>query len=68
MNKTRIKVEVRNGDISTALKIFKRRNIESGHIQELRDRKEYIKPSAIRRRQKLVAIYVQKKKILNENE
>jgi ribosomal protein S21 len=55
-----VKVEVRKGDINTALKIFKRKVASSNHIDELRDRKEYIKPTTKRR------LVKQKAKRLNE--
>jgi small subunit ribosomal protein S21 len=49
MSVTLVSVEVRNGDINKALKLFKKRVESSGHIKELRDRKEYKKPSTIKR-------------------
>jgi small subunit ribosomal protein S21 len=48
MRCTLISVEVK-GDINKALKEYKRKVLKSGHILELRDRKEYQKPSAIKR-------------------
>lgn len=51
-----VRVIVRNGDINKALKFFKNKVEESGHIQELKERKEYIKPKTIRRKIKLNAI------------
>ena len=47
-----VSVEVRNGDIQNALKLFKQRVEKSGHIKELRDRKEFKKPSTIKREQR----------------
>ena len=59
--KTRlVTVEVRKGDINTALKIFKRKVAASGHIDELKDRREYTKPTTKRR------LVKQKAKRLNE--
>jgi small subunit ribosomal protein S21 len=52
MSVTLVSVEVRNGDIQKALKLFKQRVEKSGHIQELRDRREYKKPSTIKREQR----------------
>ncbi|MBT8327203.1 MAG: 30S ribosomal protein S21 [Bacteroidia bacterium] len=52
----KVRVEVRNGDINRALKLYKSKTIESGHLQELRDRKEYTKPTTVRRRKKQQAI------------
>jgi small subunit ribosomal protein S21 len=54
--KPRVSVEVRKGDINRALKIFKKRGFNSGHIQELKDNKEYTKPSVSRRRKKQKAV------------
>jgi small subunit ribosomal protein S21 len=54
--KSLVSVQVRNGDINKALKIFKKRGFDSGHLQELRDRKEYTKPSVARRKQKQQAV------------
>ena len=49
-------VKVVNGNIELALKTFKRKLKDSGKIEELKNRKEYIKPSAIKRKQKADAI------------
>jgi ribosomal protein S21 len=54
--KALVSVEVRNGDINRALKIFKRRGFDSGHLQEVRDRKEFTKPKTKRREEKQQAI------------
>jgi small subunit ribosomal protein S21 len=45
-------VEVRNGDINKALRIFKKKVQEAGVIQEIRDRQCYVKPSEKRRKAK----------------
>jgi len=66
MSKEKIKVEVRNGDIVRALKIFKRRIIESGHLQELRDRQAYVKPTTARRKKKQQAIRANNRRIITE--
>ena len=42
-------VKVRNGDLNRALKIFKKKVNEFGILQEVKNRQEYIKPSAIKR-------------------
>jgi len=63
---TKVRVEVRKGDINRALKIFKRRGMDSGHLQELKDRKEYTKPKTARRKQKLDAIRRNNKEVLFE--
>ncbi len=56
MSKSKVKIKVRKGDINRALKLFKRLVRESEHLQELRDRKEYVKPTTRRRLQKQNAI------------
>ena len=48
--------KVVNGNIEAALKFWKRQMKESDVLQELKDRKEFIKPSAVKRKQKMVAI------------
>jgi|GEM_PF-2153474 ribosomal protein S21 len=53
---SRITVVVKHGDINKALKIFKKKVNESGHILELRERKEYTKPKTKRRLEKQKAI------------
>jgi len=42
-------VEVRNGNLEQALRVFKRKVRKSGLIQELRDREFYTKPSERRK-------------------
>ena len=56
MKKSLVGVKVRNGDINKALKIFKRLVNESGHIQELKERREYTKPTTKKRLIKQKAI------------
>ena len=48
--------KVVNGNIEAALKFWKRQMKESEVLQELKDRKEFIKPSAVKRKQKMDAI------------
>ena len=62
-----VKVEVRKGDLNQALKIFKKRVNASGHIDELKERKEYTKPTTKRRLQKQKAIRNRKLNALKEN-
>jgi small subunit ribosomal protein S21 len=53
-------VPVKEGEnIDRALKKFKRKFDKTGTLKELRRRKQYTKPSIVRREQKLKAIYVQ---------
>ena len=49
-------VKVVHNQIEPAIKLWKRKLKESGKIEELKDRKEYIKPSAIKRKQREEAI------------
>jgi len=62
-----VKVEVRKGDLNQALKIFKKRVNASGHIDELKQRIEYTKPTTKRRLQKQKAIRNRKLNSLKEN-
>ena len=61
--KTGLTVEVRNGDVTKALRIFKKKVAEAGIIQEVRDRQEYVKPSKKRARAKAAGIARWKKKV-----
>jgi small subunit ribosomal protein S21 len=60
---SRVTVEVRNGDIAKALKKFKKKVTESGHLLELRERKEYVKPTTRRRLQKQKAVREEQKRV-----
>jgi len=51
-NKSSLTVEVRNGDFNAALRRFKKKVQEAGIIQEVRERKEYVKPSTKRAKAK----------------
>ena len=68
MSKTKVRVEVRNGDINKALKLFKRKGMDSGHLQEYRDRKEFTKPKTVRRVKKQKAIRANSLRIMNESQ
>jgi len=57
-----LKVNVKNGNIDKALKLLKRKTRNVKQIVELRDNKEYTKPSEANREKKKKAIYVNKKK------
>lgn len=61
-----IKVVVKNGDIAKALKVFKKKVNDSGHLLELRDRKEYTKPKTKRREIKLRAIRNNQRQVMLE--
>ena len=60
MQLTLASVDCTKQDINKALKEFKRKVIKSGHIQELRDRKEYKKPTTVKREQTQKAIRKEK--------
>jgi small subunit ribosomal protein S21 len=68
MGLSRVSVEVRNGDIGKALKVFKRKVEASGHLLELRERKEYTKPTTKRRLIKQKALRKNKLEVEIERE
>jgi small subunit ribosomal protein S21 len=49
-------------NIESALRVYKNKVQKIKIIQELRNRKEFVKPSVIKRKQKLKAIYTAKKR------
>jgi len=60
-------IPVKDGEnIDRALKRFKRKFQQTKTMKQLRDRKQYVKPSISRRQQKIKAIYVQKLKTREE--
>jgi len=61
-----VSVQVRNGNIQKALKIFKRRIDESGHLQLLRTKQQYTKPTTVRRKQKQQAVREEQKRVMLE--
>ena len=52
-----------NESIERALKKYKLKYNRAGVMRELRDRKQYAKPSVRRRNEKLKAVYSQKKQV-----
>ena len=52
----RVSVKVKNGNFKKALSIFKRKVRESEHLQELRERQYFTKPTTKKRKQKQQAI------------
>jgi ribosomal protein S21 len=68
MSVTLLSVEVRNGDINRALKLYKKKVEKSGHINELRERKYYTKPTTKKRLVKNTAIRKNKWDIERERE
>lgn len=63
-----LSVEVRNGDINSALRKFKKKVQDSGLLQELRDREFYEKPTTKRKREKAQAVSRAKKKVKQQEE
>lgn len=57
-------VDCKNQDINKALKEFKRKVLKSGHIMELRNRKEYTKPTTKKREQTQKAIRKQQREVI----
>lgn len=57
-------VDCTKQDINKALKEFKRKVIKSGHIQQLKNRKEYTKPTTARREEKQKAIRKQQRETI----
>ena len=57
-------VDCTHQDINKALKEFKRKVIKSGHIMELRNRKEYTKPTTEKREQKQKAIRKNQREVI----
>jgi ribosomal protein S21 len=64
--KSLVTIVVKKGDINKALKMFKKKTFDSGHLLELRDRQTYTKPKTVRRKQKLDAIRRQDLETLKE--
>jgi len=56
-----VTIEVRSGDIGKALKLFKKKVEQSAHIQELKDRRYYKKPSVVKREHRNEVLYKAKK-------
>lgn len=56
-------VKVKNGEFEKALRKFKKKVSESGHIEELKERQEYVKPS-VRKREVISAAKREERKNL----
>lgn len=54
-----LKINVDKG-IENALRLYRHRVLKSGQLNELKERKEFVKPSVKKRTEKLKAKYVQK--------
>ena len=61
-----LKIQVVKGNINKALKLFKRKFKQTGVLKEIRERKNYTKPSTKRRKQKEKAILKRKYKEKND--
>ena len=60
-------IPVKDGEnIDRALKRFKRKFDRTKTMKKLRERKQFNKPSIINRQQKMKAVYVQRKKAIEE--
>ena len=55
-------VEVKYNNIERALKLMRRKIIQTKQLKKLRENKTYKKPSAVKREELLKAQYVQRKK------
>lgn len=63
-----VSVVVRNGDLVKALRVFKKKVENSGHIKELRERKTYTKPTTKNRLMKDKAIRVNQMQVQKQKE
>ena len=61
-----LEIPVIKGNINKALKIFKRKFKQTGVLKEVRERKNYIKPSLNKRKQKQKSILTRKYKENND--
>lgn len=61
-------VEVKNGNIEQALKKYKSKVVKTKQLNQLRDRKEFVKPSVTRRDEIRKATHIQKLKTDSEKE
>ena len=61
-----LKIPVVKGNLNRALKLFKRKFKQTGVLKEVRERKNYIKPSTKRRKQKEKSILTRKYKEAND--
>ena len=60
-------IPVKDGEnIDRALKRFKRKFTRTKTMKQLRDRKQYNKPSIVKRQQMIKAKYVQRKRSMEE--
>ena len=62
------RTKVIKGDINRALKRFKSATIESGHLEELKERKQYTKPTTKKRKMMKDAVRNLKWQLAKEKE
>ena len=62
------RTKVIKGDINKALKRFKSATMDSGHLEELKERKQYKKPTTVKRKMMKDAIRKQKWDLEKEKE
>jgi small subunit ribosomal protein S21 len=51
-----IEVSVRNNNVDKAMRVLKKKLLKEGLMKELRDRKQFTKPSLVKREEKKQAI------------
>ena len=68
MKKALTTTKVIKGDINRALKRFKSATMDSGHLEELKERKEYKKPTTVKRKMMKDAIRKQQWDLEKEKE
>lgn len=61
-------IKVESNNIEKALKQYKSKVIRTKQLKELRDRKQYTKPSAMKRLKNQKAVYIQAKKQKEEGQ
>ncbi len=62
------KVVVRNGNVDSALRTFKQKNVKDGLLKKVREREEgYMKPGVKRRKEKKEAIKNSRRRERNYN-
>lgn len=61
-------VKVDQGGLEKAMRKFKKKISNSGILQEVRERREYEKPSTVRRKAKLRAVRRHQKNLLKNSE
>lgn len=68
MKTSLVAVKVREGNLTQALKVFKKKVAKSGHIEELKQRRYYTKPTTERRLVKQQAVRKNEQRVQRERE